>query len=60
MLRHAVAGTYRSDELAASFTVVVANDALQVKMPSGATPTDGNSLDVLEQRRNERYRVRSC
>ena len=33
----AYAGTYRSDELAASFSVVVANDALQVKTASGGT-----------------------
>lgn len=33
------AGTYRSDELAASFTVVVANDGLQVRMPGNVTST---------------------
>jgi len=33
------AGTYRSDELAASFTVTVADETLQVKLPGGATPT---------------------
>ncbi len=33
------AGTYRSDELAASFTIAVANDALQVKMPGDVTST---------------------
>ena len=35
----AYAGTYRSDELVASFTIVVANDALEVKMPGDATTT---------------------
>jgi hypothetical protein len=35
----AYAGTYRSDELAASFTVVVADETLQVKLPSGGTAT---------------------
>ena len=33
------AGTYRSEELAASFTVEVAADAIRVKMPSGSTAT---------------------
>jgi len=35
----AFAGTYQSDELAASFTIVVADEALQVKLPSGMTAT---------------------
>lgn len=33
------AGTYRSEELAASFSVVVAGETLQVKLPSGGTGT---------------------
>jgi CubicO group peptidase (beta-lactamase class C family) len=33
----AYAGTYRAEELAASFTVAVANDVLQVKTASGST-----------------------
>ena len=35
----AYAGTYQSDELAASFSIVVADETLQVKLPSGATAT---------------------
>jgi hypothetical protein len=33
------AGTYRSDELAASFTIVVGDEIVQVKLPSGETRT---------------------
>lgn len=33
------AGTHRSEELAASLTVIVVEDAIQVKLPSGSTAT---------------------
>jgi hypothetical protein len=33
------AGTYSSDELAAAFTVTVAGETIQVKLPSGGTAT---------------------
>jgi hypothetical protein len=35
----AYAGTYRSEELAASFTIVVADETLRVKLPSGEPRT---------------------
>jgi CubicO group peptidase (beta-lactamase class C family) len=35
----AYAGTYRSDELAASFSIAVVDETVQVKLPSGGTTT---------------------